>query len=64
MHWFNIIPMPNLDASVSNMNRTLKSGNLRTGAEIIAFFNFEKASLDELKQSFLSRSMSGEAIVA
>lgn len=56
--------MPNLDASVSNMNRTLKSGNLRTGAEIIAFFNFEKASLDELKQSFLSRSMSGEAIVA
>lgn len=41
--------MPNLDASISNMNGTIKSDNLRTGAEIIAFFNFEKASLDHLK---------------
>ena len=57
-------PMPLLEAYVSISKGNSKLGRANTSSDVMASFNFKKATSalkDHLKASFLSKSVSGAA---
>lgn len=63
--WLRTTPTPDLQASISTVNSSSKSGNTKIGAETIAVFSYSKlfvASSPQWKLSFFNKSVIGPAI--